>query len=679
MKLNRLVITDFGPYRGRNEFDLRTTPESPVVLFGGKNGAGKTTFFQSVQLCLHGQSALGRRTSASEYEEEIRNNLHDGPEGKSDTANIRLEFEYANLGDRDTYTVERSWRDRGKSIVESLKIEQNGEEISDLGEDQWEDFLKELIPPGVSQLFFFDGEKVQQLATAIEQDSGFEESLLSLLGLDLVDRLEADLSIYLSNKLDESGNSQLREEIEEINDELESLNEELHDTEFAIAEKRDSLSEIKREISQREDKLAQEGGAFAQKRDELKTERARLESEKDTIEEKIREEVKGSFPFALAPELCQNVKQRLQRETEAQHTAAARGQVIDELDDFVESKRDEISSDINISGDQAEELVSRIQTSLAERITADKKEQKLADSFSEQQRQRMYTVVDQAVNDVPKQMERLSDELEKTARELTRVEQQISRAPDQAAISPIVEEINELNEEKGEIKNQVSDLERDREELDRRITHLETERERKLDKETRLGEISDRAELAKRTRNVVQEYKTRLADRKLNRLEEVLTERYRLLSNKGEFYQQIHIDKSDLEIEIETANGSRKQQSQLSAGERQIFATALLWALAEISDRPLPFIIDTPLGRLDHDHRENLVKHFFPNASHQVLVLSTDTEITDEYYDELSSKTAGEYHLEYDEDEGYTEVTRGYFGKEHSNEDDQLAIEGYNE
>ena len=92
-------------------------------------------------------------------------------------------------------------------------------------------------------------------------------------------------------------------------------------------------------------------------------------------------------------------------------------------------------------------------------------------------------------------------------------------------------------------------------------------------------------------------------------------------------------------------------------------------------DRPLPFIIDTPLGRLDHDHRENLVEHFFPEASHQVIVLSTDTEITDEYYESLSSKTAGEYHLRYDESEGYTEVSRGYFGdEESSSENSDLRV-----
>jgi DNA sulfur modification protein DndD len=158
-----------------------------------------------------------------------------------------------------------------------------------------------------------------------------------------------------------------------------------------------------------------------------------------------------------------------------------------------------------------------------------------------------------------------------------------------------------------------------------------------------------------------------------------------MLSNKGEFYVQVHINKDTLGVSIETAHGAKKEVSQLSAGERQIFATALIWALAEISDRPLPFIIDTPLGRLDQEHRENLVESFFPNASHQVLVLSTDTEITDEYYDFLTTKTAAEYHLRHDDTEGRTEISPGYFASAASqeqsseSEDEHMTVEGYNE
>lgn len=344
-----------------------------------------------------------------------------------------------------------------------------------------------------------------------------------------------------------------------------------------------------------------------------------------------------------------------------------------------------LTAGTDLSEDETKELISRLQSELLDKAVEDTEDQYLASSFSERQRQRMYSAVDRAVNEVPERIGSLTSELETTVRELNDVQKQLNRAPEKEAIQPIIEEINEANERKGELKSKRESLEERRQDLEKEISRLESERERKLDKETQFEDISERAELAKRTRKAVQDYKQRLTNEKLDRLEDVLTGRYRELSNKGDYYVQVHLDTEDLGMQIETNNGSMKDVSQLSAGERQIFATAMIWALAEISDRPLPFIIDTPLGRLDQEHRENLVKNFFPNASHQVLVLSTDTEITDEYYEFLSTKTAAEYHLEYDEIEGRTEVSSGYFGgelpenMESLETGDQMKMENYNE
>ena len=65
----------------------------------------------------------------------------------------------------------------------------------------------------------------------------------------------------------------------------------------------------------------------------------------------------------------------------------------------------------------------------------------------------------------------------------------------------------------------------------------------------------------------------------------------------------------------------------MSAGEKQLLAISLLWGLARVSEKHLPVAIDTPLARLDSSHRQNLIERYFPTASHQVILLSTDTEI----------------------------------------------------
>ena len=72
--------------------------------------------------------------------------------------------------------------------------------------------------------------------------------------------------------------------------------------------------------------------------------------------------------------------------------------------------------------------------------------------------------------------------------------------------------------------------------------------------------------------------------------------------------------------------------NKLSKGERQIFILSLYWAIIMLSDQDIPFIIDTPYARIDASHRKEISEKFFPNISKQVIILSTDEEINEEYY-----------------------------------------------
>jgi DNA sulfur modification protein DndD len=671
MRINKLVITDFGPYRGRNEITLRSNDDSPIVLFGGKNGAGKTTLFDAIGFCLHGKSSMGRRTARKDYEQAIRSKLHEYPDGKAESAAVRLEFEYAHMGEVDHYSVERSWRDRGKSIVENLEVRRNGQMPSDLNEDQWQDFLKELVPPGVSQLFFFDGEKIQELASAVESDADFEDSMYSLLGLDLIKRLDTDLSIYISQKLDESGVEGINEEIEKLQDERDEIEQEFEDLKQEKAEKEEKLEELESKIDSKESKIAQEGGSYAEKREELKQRRAELNASIEQHKEQIQEIAEGAYPFTLAPDLCNAVVDRLKTETKRQNRATARDELTNELDDVLGN--DEVWADMDMPEDQAGELAERIQAKLKGRLEVEQEEPELAHQFSEAQQQEIYSLVDRALNDVPDQLTEVSTELEEKTRELQNVESSLGQAPDEEVISPLIDELNELTEEKGAIKSRLEELEDELSTAQTRLERKENEVRNKQEEKSRVDDVSDRANLASDVRNAVQDFREELAKEKLRRLESKLSERYTTLSNKGEFYDKIEIDEENLDISIRTIHGNKKPHTELSAGERQIFATSLLWALAEISDRPLPFIVDTPLGRLDNDHRDNLINHFFPEAAHQVIIFSTDTEIDDNQFKKLEGYISQAYHLEYDESEGMTVPTEGYFWADE--DEDQASLE----
>ena len=110
-----------------------------------------------------------------------------------------------------------------------------------------------------------------------------------------------------------------------------------------------------------------------------------------------------------------------------------------------------------------------------------------------------------------------------------------------------------------------------------------------------------------------------------------------------------------------TNTGFAIPKESLSAGEKQLYAISMLTALARVSGKPLPFIIDTPLARLDSEHRSNLIARFFPSVGHQVIVFSTNTEIDQQYFAELRARISKSYMLRYDDAEGCTLVSPGYF------------------
>jgi len=211
--------------------------------------------------------------------------------------------------------------------------------------------------------------------------------------------------------------------------------------------------------------------------------------------------------------------------------------------------------------------------------------------------------------------------------------------------------------------------------LDAEIVALKVEQKQCQDKLAKLfeGDVQrefaqeDRArivQLAARTRTTMQDFLRRATDRKIDRLSDLITESFRFLLRKKSMVERILIDPGTFAITLYDSAGGALSKERLSEGEKQVFAISVLWGLARASNRPLPAVIDTPMARLDATHRRNLVERYFPNASHQVVILSTDTEVDRDYYQALQPHIARAYHLSYDEGQRMTVAEEGYFWKD---------------
>ena len=162
---------------------------------------------------------------------------------------------------------------------------------------------------------------------------------------------------------------------------------------------------------------------------------------------------------------------------------------------------------------------------------------------------------------------------------------------------------------------------------------------------------------------VLREFKVRLQREKVEKLSSTATRCFLELVEKDSLVSEIKIEPSTLDVTILDLDGNELLKSQLSAGEQQMFAVAIVWALALTSGYKAPVIIDTPMARLDSSHRANFVTKYLPAASSQVMVLSTDEEVYGRYLDLVRDNVVDYYTLLYREEEQCTSIVHGYFGE----------------
>jgi DNA sulfur modification protein DndD len=214
--------------------------------------------------------------------------------------------------------------------------------------------------------------------------------------------------------------------------------------------------------------------------------------------------------------------------------------------------------------------------------------------------------------------------------------------------------IGRLKEKRSSLEDRIEEFQQQIRENDRKLASLEEE-----------ISIADsarkQADLCKRLRSILQEYLKAATGRRVATLQRNVEQMLKRLARKEDLVTQLSIDPKDYSVTLIDARGEQIRKGGLSAGEKEIYAICLLWGLAKTSGRELPIVIDTPLSRLDSDHRRAIVQKYYPEASRQVIILSTDTEIDKEYYRLLEPNIDKAYLLDYDQGSGRTRVKSGYF------------------
>lgn len=659
MILKSLSLNDFGVFSGRHDIDLAPRTKygnkRPIVLFGGLNGAGKTTTLTAVRLALYGRQSMGRSISNIAYHQQLVEYIHKPRKSivAPNSAAVELDFTYGKHGTVDDFKVVRSWQESGKKTVEHLEIYKNEELLEGLSSEQLQSFLNELIPIGVADLFFFDGEKIADLAED-ETNEALADAIKRLLGLDIVDRLRADLGIYLR----ENNQTKLPKDIAT---ELKSL-ETLYENNYAkyqsfIGKNVDlntELVSITADAATTQQRINELGGAWATSRqaEELRTEQ--IIKEKDSTNSQIKELFSDAIPLALAKNSIANLLEQLEQEKATKTQRVAK----EELNKHIEKLRVELAK---VVGNSSKKAVNNAIDSTFDQVMEDDSNTTIIHDISDTELNQIQSLVRSYVPQQVQQLNALSSRAEELEEELTIASANIARAPDQARLNDILSELGELQSQKGSLLKQI---EVNKEEAKRSLRQAMDNLRRLRDLDQKFSKSMSHGQgitLAANSREMLIEFSEQTKIRKLATLEQEFIKSFGKLARKDDMDILAKIDPQTFDVELTDKRGKTINKKKLSAGEKQIYAIAMLEALGRTSGRNLPIIIDTPLGRLDSKHRTKLVKNYFPTASHQVLILSTDTEIDEDFYSELSPEISHAFSVDYDSSKGCSEFNEGYF------------------
>ena len=672
MKINKLIIENLGLYCGKRVFDFSSaTTEKPIILFGGLNGAGKTTLFDGIRLCLYGKEIF-KRISNAKYSQYLADKIHrsDNLAAQPNYASIGIEFEYAEDGVMNTYYVERSWSrivenlegnvdhtNKTNFVTEKLIVYRNNETLSDVIEEGWQEFVKELIPIGVSQLFFFDGEKIQNIISN-KDNPEFRRSVKSLLGLDIIDRLQADIKIYRNRKLKEHSSEKDRLRLENIDQDIQALSNKIKEIEDDKATFQNKLERAQDAQKKSRDKFEAEGGIYHNRKHQLIQDKSLADEKLQELESSMAEIAAGSLPLVIAAKLANRMRTQLLSEQDIYAQSITETKIAEQrkiLDQLVETTEEFQAIDPTVRRNLLQKL---------EKLFVLPKRKKCEELFGYSPSQ-----VSNVVNSIDsnsrtaEQLKRLASRHEVYFNQIRQLISDINSAPDEELAEIMFKNLMKHNDEVSRLQEHQSIQNQRIVDLQNEVAILEKESDLVLKKIAEAEKNDRKLELTYKTDRVLEKYKVALTQNRIGKLKSEFLSTFNELHRKDDLVANVEVDPVTIEFSLFDKSGTRLEIDKLSSGEKEIYAISLLSALARTSGMNLPFIIDTPLGRLDTVHRESLVKKFFPYISHQMLLFSTDTEIGEEYYKDLEPHVCETFQLGYNDTEKSTHVDKGYFWK----------------
>lgn len=693
MKINNIILHNFGSYEGTTDFETRPCDGRNIVLIGGKNGAGKTTLFTAMRLCLYGYKSMGYKNPNSFYNRAVVKLINNTAKiTKPATAFVTMCVELNNGQGMDSFLLTRKW-ELNESLIETFSVLKNG---ADLSADEIADFEKyvvSLIPPELFNLYFFDGEKIVDFFMDEGSNTRIKEAFLTLCGYDTFDIMRKNFKRIRAGI---PTSAPALDEYIVAKDALASAKSLYHDLTDRLKACVDAIADCEATLDAEEKEYHQKGGIteeeWNQKLYTLKEE----EKKRETYNALLKKWANDVIPFIMLRKQILALKAQIENENQALkytyfcevlNSPAVQALVKDKLAEIDSAAFADFGTEkepiLNLSFEQNSLILAQINTILSfeqDKVEKCKKAIKRSLNLTAKIRKEIDSSSITSVQEYMKRRAQLFEE--KSALLVQRVELEQQLVAQKEALTLAEQQLGKVQTRLEEElkKASINDISA------RAIVMLDKLQEilyrRQIDKVENCFRKEIRT-LMRKTHFIDDIYIDDNFNTHIYRTEKVSIEKIRkaLKTNTEEqllafwgakamqtlykkansnayndmckYFESVDIKSLSLQIEIDKAS--------LSNGEKQIFIMALYYSLVSLCNHELPFVIDTPFARIDTEHRHNISKHFFSELKGQVFILSTNEEINSSHVQILKDKIAATYMLENSDNKRTVVVKNSYF------------------
>lgn len=714
MKINRIVLYNFNSYEGLNEFDFTSNDGNKnIILIGGKNGAGKTSLFTAIKIALYGPLSFGYVGVNPIYIAKIKDCIN-SKSFQMDVVESRVQIAISLMVEREIkeYEITREWDYTRQKLEERYYVKTDGCLLGDQELSYFQNYLQGMIPPDLFEFFLFDGEEVGSIFSTSTYNTYVKNAVYTLCGLDIFEIIRK-YTIGYAGKAVSDEEEKIHAQYEELCRNAEKIEKSYLELEAQIATDRDELEKVGTELIEIETAFKNAGGITEVERQTLLKEFSEAEHTKTETLTRIKMFVEGLMPFFILRDFTGRISDQLdieekgeiyyyvQQKLKRQEIKNALNESQEVSDDTVDVLVDFLLKKFKPKGfkegaqpvhDLSKEDLGRVNAMISAIDDFDvgamvelvEKRRETADKTMEINRRLKSAMTDddarkfaERENVLLKKKDEISSSIHELEMRITIVKEELAAAiqkrdrafqgiKDNAQNKHVFELSTGLSKMMGTIlENKSESIKRNLEHLivenlqhiyrkNNLITHIEIEDDFQFNLYQNVKYSS--TELLHLIKNLGKEvFASEIGKQGM----QLLYEKHQV-ATVSQLYQALEADEQESSYSL----FKRIDISRLSKGERQIFILSLYWAIIELSGQDIPFVIDTPYARIDASHRKEISEKFFPNISKQVIILSTDEEINEEYYKIIKPYVAKEYLLINDESQNRTTVKQHYFFEE---------------